>query len=322
MTGRRVQLAFEPDLVVLPLRSLLPLRQVAERVRRSHKYRVIAASIREVGVLEPLVVFHKPDRHGRYVLLDGHLKRDVLLAEGEADTECLLATDDEAYSYNKKAIRLSIVQEHCMILRAIERGVPEERIARALNVDIQHVKRRRNMLNGICPQVVSLLRDKPVNPVTLDLLRRMKEPRQIEACELMISASNYSSSYAKALLVATADEARVRPVHRAVPAVVTAADLALMERELNEVQQKAVTIEATYGRDMLDLVIAARYVSRLLGSQRIARYLDDNHPEIVREFRIIASATVQDSAVGRRRKASIEEKEASCVHGQPSGELR
>jgi hypothetical protein len=38
-----------------------------------------------------------------------------------------------------------------MILKAIERGVLEERIAKALNVDVGSIKRKRRLLDGICP---------------------------------------------------------------------------------------------------------------------------------------------------------------------------
>ncbi|MEH2484110.1 plasmid partitioning protein RepB C-terminal domain-containing protein [Bradyrhizobium sp. AZCC 2230] len=303
-TEKPIRLAFEPELVVLPLKSMLPLRQVTDRIRRSHKYTVIAASIGEVGVIEPPVVFHKPDQRGRYLLLDGVLKRDILLARGETETECLLSLDDEAYSYNKNTIRLATVQEHFMILRAIERGVPEERIARALNVRIAYIKQRRKMLRGICTQAVHLLRDKPVNPVTFDVLRKMREPRQIEACELMVAASNYCSSYARALLAASSDAARLRPAKCSIPAVVTAADLALMERELKEVQLKAAGVEASYGREMLDLAITARYISQLLTNLKIRRYLDDNHPEVANEFGAIISATLQVAATPASQEKS------------------
>jgi hypothetical protein len=182
-----------------------------------------------------------------------------------------------------------------MILRAIERGVSEQRIAKALNVDVAHIKRRRLMLRGICSQAVDLLRDKSVNPVTFDILRKMKARRQAEACQLMGSAANYSSSYAKALLAATKDAERVRPARPAQPTVVTSADLALMERELKDVQKSMRVVEACYGRDMLDLVIAARYVARLLANRRIARYLVDNHPEIAKEFEVVASVVLSES---------------------------
>jgi hypothetical protein len=177
--------------------------RLTDRIRRSHKYKAVAASIDEIGVIEPPAVFHKRDKRSRYLLLDGVLRLDILLAKGEVEAECLLALDDEAYIYNKKAIRLSIVQEHFMILRAIERGVPQERIARAFNANIAHIRRRQQMLRGICTQAIRLLRDQPVNPVTFDLLRKMREPRHIEACALMVAASNYSASYARALLTST-----------------------------------------------------------------------------------------------------------------------
>jgi hypothetical protein len=307
----RIRHAFEPDLVLLPLASLLPVKQVTERMRRSHKYKVIAASIAEIGVIEPLIVHRQPDPEGRHVLLDGAVRRDILLARKEARAECLLALDDEAYICNKMAIRLSILQEHFMILRAIERGVPEARIARALNVRIDHIRQRQKLLRGICPEAVQLLKDKPVNSVTLESLRKMRAPRQIEACGLMVAASNYSSAYARALLAASPDEGLLRPQKPGVPAIVTGADLALMERELKDVQAKASLTHAAYGRDMLDLVIAARYVGALLANPGIARYLDDNHPEIAREFRSIVPASLASPELKTVRRGKGEPAEAA-----------
>lgn len=289
MSTKPIASAFELDLLVLPLAKLQPLKQVTDVIKKSEKYAAIATSIGEVGIIEPLVVFRKPDRHGRYLLLDGCLRREILIGHGVIEVECLLATDDEAFSYNKRVNRLAVVQEHFLILRAIERGVSEEKIARALNVDIAHIRRRRKMLRGICPQVVESLRDKSVNPVTFDSLRKMKPSRQIEAAELMVAGSNYSSAYSRALLAATKDEDRMKPAKPLCPRVVTLADLSLLERELHRVQQNLREIDVSYGRDMLDLAISARYVSRLLESQSIASYLEDNHPEIASEFRAVVS---------------------------------
>jgi ParB-like chromosome segregation protein Spo0J len=308
MTGH-VASAFQSDLLVLPIASLMPLKEVSEAIKDSAKYRAIAASIDEVGLVEPLVVFRKPDRRGRYVLLDGSLRREILSDRGILDAECLQATDDEAFSYNKTVNRLAIVQEHFLILRAIERGVSEKKIARALNVNVDLIKSRRRMLKGICPQAVHLLRDKSVNPVTFDALRKMKSSRQIEACRLMVAGSNYSSIYSKALLAATKDEDRVKPAKPLCPRVVTLADLALLERELKQVQQSLREIDASYGRDMLDLTISARYISRLLESQAISSYLEDNHPEIVREFRAVVSEVLPQASLGK-------------PNGRPKGDAR
>ncbi|MBR1133254.1 plasmid partitioning protein RepB C-terminal domain-containing protein [Bradyrhizobium iriomotense] len=296
MTDITIKSAFEADLLMLPLKALLPVRHITDAVRASRKFKTIEQSVAEVGTIEPLVVFHNPDRQGRYLLLDGHLRRDILLRNGVKETDCLLATDDEAFTYNKRATRLGIIQEHLLILRAIDRGVSEQRIAKALGVDVTFIKQRRNLLRGISSRVVTLLKNKPVNPNTFNVLRKMKPSRQVEACELMIAASNYSLSYARAILAGSSNAERIKPARQSRPSMVTSADLALMDRELQDVRKQLTAVEASYGRDMLDLVVAARYVAELLNNRKMARYLHDNHPEIAREFRAIVSATLQEDA--------------------------
>jgi ParB-like chromosome segregation protein Spo0J len=56
-----------------------------------------------------------------YLLLDGHLRIEVLRDLGQTEVECLVSTDDEAFTYNKRISRLSPVQEQRMIAKAIER---------------------------------------------------------------------------------------------------------------------------------------------------------------------------------------------------------
>ena len=297
MKPTRLHTAFELELHTLPLAALLPTREVTDRIRQSARYRMIAASIEEVGLVEPIVVFRRPDARGRYLLLDGHLKRAILIERGESEVECLLADDDEAFTYNKRINRLGIVQEHFLILRAIERGVSEDKLAKALGIRIASVKRRRTLLKGICSEAIKLLNDKPVNPVVFDILRKMKPSRQAEACRLMVSATTFTSAYAKALLTATTEAELMLPRRRRPPPIVTAADLSLMDRELKKAELEFRPVELAYGTDMVNLVIAARYISNLLGRSKVAQYLDANHPEMLSEFRSIVAAM---SAEGQR----------------------
>ena len=53
--------------------------------------------------------------------------------------------------------RLAAVQEHRMILQAVDRNVSEERLARALNIDISTLRQKKRALQGICPEVVEIL---------------------------------------------------------------------------------------------------------------------------------------------------------------------
>ena len=59
-----------------------------------------------------------------------------------------------------------------MILRAIKNGVSEDRIARSLDVDVASIRQKRDLLDGICPEAVQLLRDAAPPCETLRELRQ------------------------------------------------------------------------------------------------------------------------------------------------------
>src|SRR5690348_6710318 len=113
--GTRVVAAFEPLTVQLPMAAILPLKTVAPAVKASSKYRQIAASIASVGIIEPIVVARSKAHSDCFLLLDGHLRHLALAEAGETVVTCLVATDDEAFTYNKRINRLAPIQEHLMI---------------------------------------------------------------------------------------------------------------------------------------------------------------------------------------------------------------
>lgn len=289
-----VKAAFEPDIVVLRVDAILPLRQVTASLRTSTKYRRIATSIGEVGIIEPLVVARPKGEEARYLLLDGHLRLAILAERGEPEVRCLVSSDDEAFTYNKRVNRLATIQEHYMIVRALERGVPEEKLARALDVDVTHIMRRRSLLEGICPAVVELLKDKQVNPTTFEVLRKMKAPRQIEAAELMAMAGNLTSSYAKALLAATRQHDLVHPDRPKNVRGMTSEQISRLEREMETLQRDFRTFESSYGDDVLNLVVATSYLSKLIANPEIEHYLATRYPEFLEEFRVIIAAASLD----------------------------
>lgn len=87
-----------------------------------------------VGLIEPLSIQHPDAKKSEYLLLDGHLRVLALKELGLHEAPCLFAKDDETYTYNHRVNRLSTIQEHYMIRRAIDRGVSKERLARTFNV--------------------------------------------------------------------------------------------------------------------------------------------------------------------------------------------
>lgn len=298
----RVAWAFETTSVVVRLDALLPLKSMREDVKLSAKYRQIATSIRAVGLVEPPVVTPDKTSPGVYFLVDGHLRVEALRDLGVETVECLVSTDDEAFTYNKRVNRLSPPQEHRMIVRAIERGVSEARLAEALGINIAAVQRRARLMDGISVEVAELLKDAQCSFAVFDVLRKMGPMRQLEAAELMLGHSNFSRPFALALLAATPEGhlASIKGKRKPAPetSAVTREQVARLERELAGLQVQIKAVEETYGLDNLHLTVAKAYVTRLLGSAQVVRWLAQHKPEYLSEFQAIAELVSLPSEPG------------------------
>jgi len=281
--------AFERESIVLALSQLSPLKVMRPGTKESSKYRQILTSVQAVGLVEPPVVIGDRNHPDRYFLLDGHLRVEALKDLGIAEVECLIATDEDTYSYNKRINRIPPIQEHRMIQRAIERGVSKEKIAAALGLGVQTIRQRTRLLEGICPDAVALLQDAACPAGVFHLLRRMASVRQVEAAELMVGQGNFTTVFAKAILAATPDAMLVDPrKRRGVDRGVSSEQIARMEREIARLQMQVKSVEETYGIDNLHLTVTRGYVRKLLGNARVVRWLTQHRQEYLTEFQAVA----------------------------------
>ncbi len=288
-----VRMAFEDAALRVAIEDVRPLRLVAAPVKKSPKYMQIAASIREVGIIEPPVIARDRTEKGKFLLLDGHLRFEVLKDMGQTEAVCLVSTDDEAFTYNRRVSRIAIVQEHKMILKALERGVSEARLAKALNINITSLRTKRRLLDGICPEAIELLKDKHVPINTFRELKRLAPMRQIEASELMVAMNRYTINYARSLVAATPQDQLSDPEKPKQVKGLTDEQVALMERESGNLEREFKMAEQSYGADHLDLVLAKGYLGKLLANARVVRYLAQNHQEILAEFQRLVDLKAQ-----------------------------
>lgn len=288
-----VQMAFDPKGMMLPVGHILPVRAMRPEMRKGQQYLRLLASIREIGMIEPLIVYPQETAgrgEPRYTLLDGHFRLDVLKEIGRTEAFCLVAKDDEAFTYNHKINRMAPIQEHFMILRALEHGVSEERIAATLSVNVAAIRSKRDMLTGICPEAVAMLKDKNVTTKGLRELKRAVPMRQIEMAELMVAANNYSTDYAMCLLAATPEKDLVdAEKKRALPGM-KPEDIIRMEREMELLGRDFLMIEESHGKNTLNLVLAIAYLRKLLANASVDKYLAQRYPDILGEFQRLAEA--------------------------------
>jgi hypothetical protein len=292
-----VRLACESEVITVPVAKILPLRMLDAGIKATVKYKCIEASIKELGLIEPLVVFPQPDGAGLYMLLDGHIRHLAVKTLGHTTAKCLIALDDESFTYNHKVSRLSAIQEHFMILRAIKNGVSEERISRSLNVDVSTIRHKRDMLDGICPEAVDLLKDRRATDGAFRELRKVKPMRQIEIAELMRAAGNYTVTYVKCLVAASGVEQTVEGNRPKELQTLSPEDVSRMEHEMVQLRRDFRVIEESHGKNTLQLVIVTAYLRKLLDNARVVRFMVQNHPEILAEFqKLVDNRTLQEAA--------------------------
>jgi hypothetical protein len=283
VSGAKIKLAFKPNEIVLAIASIVPQKTLHPSYRKSRTYRQIAASLEQVGLIEPVVVF--PRSPADYLLLDGHARIDILKGRGESEVRAIFATDDESYTYNKRVNHAPPVAQHFMILKALNNGVSEERIAASLNVNVANIRKRRDMLDGICPEVVEILKTKHVTIDAFAALKKMKPFRQIEAAEHMMVSGTYSVKFARALLAVTRPEFLMEPLPTKQLEATSKGARVMLEQETESLVRDLKAVEDSYGTDILALTVICGYIERLLGNIRIERHLTKHQPDILNTLR-------------------------------------
>lgn len=290
-----VHLAFERQLITLAIDDLVPLKTMRHNFKASKKYQQIVSSIESIGIVEPPAVIADPKSANKYLLLDGHLRIEALRELDISEVRCLIATDDETYTYNKRLNRLSATQEHAMVVKALDRGVSAERIAQALGLGAGSIRRRSRLLDGICPEVVELLKDKPCPMKVFEILRPMKPLRQIAAAEIMTGQGNYTAAFARTILLATPPDQLVAQRRKDQTKDGALEQMARLERELVALQSQVKAVEDSYGVDNLHLTLAQAYLKKLLANGRVVRWLSQHRPEYLEQFQTIAEVSALPS---------------------------
>ena len=289
----QMPLGFIPDPITVSFDKLLPSRKAPDGLLNSRKFKQIISSIDAIGLIEPLTIGKADKVSGMSLLLDGHIRMFAMQELGFTNAPCLIATDDEGYTYNNRVNRLSTIQEHFMIRRAVDKGVTPARLSKSLELDIEHITKKINLLDGICSEAVRLLKDQHFSANLSPVLRKLKPTRQVECVELMVATNNITVTYAQALLAATPSNMLVNDDKPKKVKGVTAEQMAKMEREMTNLEGQFKLVEQSYGQDVLNLVLAKGYLAKLLDNDAVIRFLSQNQPDVLSEFsNIVQSASL------------------------------
>jgi RepB plasmid partitioning protein/ParB-like nuclease domain len=273
-----INLGFDLEEIVLPLDRIISQKPITDKIRESQKYKQIAAAVKYVGIIEPIVVFPMTDREGYYRLLAGEVRLDILLATETTETICLLSKDDEAFTYNHKVNRISPIQEHFMVLQAVKKGVSEEDIAQALNVNVAQIRAKRDMLRGICNEAIARIKDYTFTAAAIYVIRKMHATRQIVVVNQMIAMSSFSEKFALQMLASTPQNLLVEKKPKYMEHL-SAQSIAQMDTELQQSRTQQEDIREQLGSVNVQLTRISTYCEKLLRNGLVHKYLKKHHTQ-------------------------------------------
>ena len=268
----------------IPIVKLVPrnVRTVGAKVRQR-----IEASLRAVGLIEPLIVYPLGDN---YEILDGCLRYQILLEMGVETVPCLIGQQREAFTSNRMVNQLSAFQEMRMLRKSLEE-LDEKTIAQALGmVGISH-RLNVNLLKKLDPAVVKAFEANKLNLQCAKEFTHVKPDRQVEILRLMESCNDYSVTFARGLVLKTPVAKRAKLNGTRSPwsrAEEQKSDLLKKLREAEQQQDFYSGLYRQYTTNLLKLVI---YVRALLAQDRVREFLRDRHPQQLEIFEQIINST-------------------------------
>jgi hypothetical protein len=268
----------------IPIVKLVPRNDRTVSKKMSQR---IEASLRAVGLIEPLIVFPQGDN---YEILDGCLRYHILLEMGVETVPCLIGHQREAFTGNRMVNQLSASQEMRMLRKSLEE-LDEKTIANALGmVGITH-RLNISLLKKLDPSVVKAFESNKLNLQCAKELANVKPERQVEILRLMESCNDYSVTFARGLVLKTpvAKRAKIHggrsPWSRAEE---QKSDLLKKLREAEQQQDFYSGLYRQYTTNLLKLVI---YVRSLLAHERVRQYLQERHAQQLEVFEQIINST-------------------------------
>jgi hypothetical protein len=121
----------------------------------------------------------------------------------------------------------------------------------------------------VCKKASEILKNRHMAPKAFSFIRKMKPMRQIEVAELLSAANNYCVPCFKALLASIHPGMLVDPDKSKIVEGLTPEQVSKMEKEIEALQRDLRSVEETYGNEVLNLVLARGYLTKLLNNARI-----------------------------------------------------
>lgn len=245
--------------------------------RNLRSFSVILSSLKKVGLLEPLVVC-KSEIRDKYKLMNGHLRMYAMKELGICESVCIVAKENERYTFDAEVNYLNPLQRSRMIRKAVREGVSPKEIADTFGIEERKIKDIMNISADIDPAVMEILKKCNVSERTIKIISKVKPYRQIQIAQFMLDSNNFSSSLAKALYLSSPESDMIVKPRFNSKTKINAETISKLNTEVEVTSEQLKFAEEQYAINIHTFVTAIGFMKRILDNQNIDNYITRHFP--------------------------------------------
>ena len=225
-----------------------------------------------------------------YEILDGVLRYRILLDLGVETVPCLVHDSRDGFTGNRMVNQLSTSQEMRMLRKSLEE-LDEKTIANALGMQGIGHRLNKGLLDKLHPEVVKAFNANKINLQSAREMVNVKTDRQHEILQLMESCNDYSTTFARGLVLKTSVAKRAKAASAKTPWTQSDEKKSNLLKKLQEAEQQQDYYTGLYRQYTTNLLKLVIYVRTLLNNSEVKSYLQTNHTDLARIFEEILAST-------------------------------
>ena len=265
------------------LKQLKPMNERTINFTTNNGYRKIVASIKAIGLIEPLSVY-KED--GCYVILDGFL-RYMACAQLDMETvPCLVYKDKQAYTFNRNVNRLSPYEEIRMLRKSLE-TIDEATIAQTFGMKSIHSRLIPHLVRQLHPDLVAAFKENVITKPTAKELMRVTHERQAEIFKEMKRLKDYTPSFCKTLVIQTTETQRNKNKPQQKAWVEDDERKRGMVARLAHAEKQHDFYAQLYRKYSGDLLKLTFFIRKMISNPKIEEYLGAHHADVLARFKAV-----------------------------------
>jgi len=273
---------------------LIKLKKIKRRKIDQKTFARIRTSIKEVGLLEPLLVRAAAD--GYYDILDGELRFDVLMEMGLETAPCIIRNDMDIFTANYQVNHLSPVEETKMIKKAME-IVDGQLIADVFGLKKIGYRLHDGLLKRLHPAIVKAFNTGQITKACARELAEVVPDRQLEIFAMMQNTKNFGPAFVKKQILLTPLK-KQQSNRKKTPWAENKERQKTLGTKLKEHQTELDHLAKLFREYTAALMLTVIHCREIITNKVIEKYLKTNMTQVYTEIKaIIESELVEKKGV-------------------------